>query len=120
MPREETPPLVYSSGTGRICPDCGRPASGCACRRRRKTPPAGDGTVRVRREVKGRRGRAVTTISGVPGSEDELRRLAAELKRRCGSGGSVKDGVIELQGDRREAVIPLLEARGYRVVRAGG
>jgi len=121
MPPGDGDRLVYSTATGRICPGCGRPEADCSCRRaRRVASSAGDGVVRVRREVKGRGGRPVTTIAGVPGDEEALRELAAELKRRCGSGGSVKAGVIELQGDRREVVIPLLEARGYRVVRAGG
>ncbi|HEY5658414.1 MAG TPA: stress response translation initiation inhibitor YciH, partial [Myxococcota bacterium] len=70
--------------------------------------------------VKGRRGKTVTTISGVPLSGDALRELAAELKRRCGTGGATKDGVIEIQGDHRDALIAELEARGYTVKRAGG
>jgi len=76
--------------------------------------------VRVRREVKGRRGKTVTTISGVPLPADALRALAAELKRRCGTGGSAKDGVIEIQGDHRDALVEELEARGYTVKLAGG
>jgi len=110
---------VYSSEHGRMCPHCGRPASRCACRASPRAP-RGDGVVRVRREVKGRRGKPVTTIEGVPLPSDALRALAGELKRRCGSGGSAKDGVIEIQGDHREVVVPELEARGYTVVRAGG
>jgi translation initiation factor 1 len=83
-------------------------------------PPA-DGIVRVRRETKGRKGKGVTTISGVPLGEDGLLELAAELKRRCGTGGTVKDGgVIEIQGDHRDEVVPLLEARGWTVKLAGG
>ncbi|HVP31323.1 MAG TPA: translation initiation factor Sui1 [Myxococcota bacterium] len=110
---------VYSSSQGRICPHCRRPAAQCICR---SSPRAaqGDGVVRVRREVGGRRGKTVTTISGVPLPEDALRDLAGELKRRCGSGGSVKDGVIEIQGDQRDAVVADLEARGFTVKRAGG
>jgi len=81
---------------------------------------AGDGTVRVRRETAGRGGKTVTTIAGVPGSADALRDLAGELKRACGSGGTVKDGVIEIQGDHRERVLAHLESKGYRVKRAGG
>jgi len=76
--------------------------------------------VRVRRETKGRKGKTVTTISGVPLAESELRELAGDLKRRCGTGGSAKDGVIEIQGDHRDALIADLEERGYTVKRAGG
>ena len=76
--------------------------------------------VRVRREVAGRRGKAVTTVSGVPVDDTELKRLAGKLKKRCGVGGSVKDGVIEIQGDHREAVIEILRAEGYAPVLAGG
>ena len=78
------------------------------------------GRVKVRREAAGRRGKAVTTVSGVPLDEDGLRELAGRLKKRCGVGGSVKDGVIELQGDRRDVVVELLRADGYDVVLAGG
>jgi translation initiation factor 1 len=78
------------------------------------------GRVKVRREVAGRRGKAVTTISGVPLGEDALRELAGRLKKRCGVGGSAKAGVIELQGDHRDAVVELLRAEGYDVVLAGG
>ncbi len=76
--------------------------------------------MRVRREVKGRRGKPVTTIAGVPLPSDDLKELAGELKRKCGSGGSAKDGVIEIQGDHRDVVVGELEARGYTVKRAGG
>ena len=116
MSRDRT---VYSSGAGRVCPHCARPARDCVCRKNPRAP-RGDGVVRVRREVKGRRGKPVTTIDGVPLDSERLRELAGELKRRCGSGGSVKNGVIEIQGDHRDALIPELEARGYTVKRAGG
>ena len=76
--------------------------------------------VKVRREVAGRRGKAVTTISGVPVDDAGLKQLAGRLKKRCGVGGSVKDGVIEIQGDHRDLVLQLLEAEGYRPVLAGG
>jgi translation initiation factor 1 len=78
------------------------------------------GRVKVRRETAGRRGKAVTTISGVPVRDDELKALAGRLKKRCGVGGSAKDGVIELQGDHRDAVVEVLRAEGYDVVLAGG
>lgn len=80
----------------------------------------GDGRVRVRREVAGRKGKAVTTVSGVPIDDAGLKALAGRLKKRCGVGGSIKDGVIELQGDHRDAVVELLRAEGHDVVLAGG
>ena len=81
---------------------------------------AAGGRVRVRRETSGRRGKAVTTVSDVPLADDGLRELAGRLKKRCGVGGSVKDGVIELQGDHRDTVVEVLRADGYEVVLAGG
>ena len=78
------------------------------------------GRVKVRRETSGRRGKAVTTVAGVPLDDDGLRELAGRLKKRCGVGGSVKDGVIELQGDHRDAVLEVLKADGYDAVLAGG
>ncbi len=77
-------------------------------------------TVKVRREVAGRRGKAVTTVSGVPVDAVELRALAGRLKKRCGVGGSVKNGVIEIQGDHRPVVVEILKAEGYAPVLAGG
>jgi translation initiation factor 1 len=81
---------------------------------------AAGGRVKVRRETSGRRGKAVTTIAGVPLADDGLRDLAGRLKKRCGVGGSVKDGVIELQGDHRDVVVETLRGEGYDVVLAGG
>lgn len=119
MPPRDPDPLVYSSRTGRVCPACRRPAERCACRARPRAP-RGAGVVRVRREVKGRRGKTVTTVSGIPLADAALGELAAELKRRCGSGGSVKDGVIEIQGDHRDALETALRERGFEVKRTGG
>ncbi len=76
--------------------------------------------MKVRREISGRRGKGVTTVSGLPLTDSELKDVAAKLKKRCGVGGSVKDGVIELQGDHRDVVIEVLRADGYDVVAAGG
>lgn len=76
--------------------------------------------VKVRREVAGRRGKAVTTVSGVPVDDAGLRELAGRLKKRCGVGGSVKGGVIEIQGDHRDVVVEILTAEGYTPVVAGG
>ncbi len=119
MARDDGARTVYASDRGRVCRACGRPARECICRAAPRAP-RGDGVVRVRREVAGRNGKTVTAIQGVPLASDALRSLAAELKRRCGSGGSAKDGVIEIQGDHRDAVIAELEARGYTVKRSGG
>jgi translation initiation factor 1 len=83
-------------------------------------PAPSDGKVRVRREIGGRRGKTVTTVSGVALRDAELKALAGRLKKRCGVGGSVKYGVIELQGDHRETVVQVLRADGYTVVLAGG
>ncbi len=119
MRRRDDARTVYSTGSGRMCPHCGRQAKQCVCRASPRAP-RGDGIVRVRRETKGRRGKTVTTISGVPLPEDDLRDLAGDLKRRCGTGGSAKDGVIEIQGDHRDTLVAELEKRGYTVKRAGG
>jgi translation initiation factor 1 len=85
------------------------------------TPAApGGGRVKVRRETAGRRGKAVTTVSNVPVDDAALRDLAGRLKKRCGVGGSAKDGVIELQGDHRDVVMAVLQAEGFDAVLAGG
>ncbi len=111
--------IVYSTDHGRMCPECGRPKDRCACRGTSDAPPA-DGVVRVRREVKGRAGKTVTAVYGLPLRGAALEALASELKRKCSAGGSVKEGVVVIQGDHRNAVVPLLEARGYKVKKAGG
>lgn len=111
--------LVYSSESGRICPECSRPVAGCICRKN-KGAAAGDGVVRLRRETKGRGGKTVTVITGIPLDEAGIKAVAAELKRRCGSGGTVSDGVIEIQGDHRELLQAELTRRGYKVKLAGG
>ena len=111
--------IVFSSAQGRMCPRCGKPVAQCSCTANPRAP-RGDGVVRVRREVQGRNGKTVTTISGVPLPGDALRELASELKRRCGTGGSAKDGTIEIQGDHRDLVASRLGALGYRVKLAGG
>lgn len=110
--------LVYSTDRGPACPVCRQPAERCACRP--EGSRAAGGVVRVRRERKGRGGKTVTAISGVPEEAASIKRLAAELKRRCGSGGTVRDGVIEIQGDHAQALLEDLRARGYSVKQSGG
>lgn len=112
--------LVYSSDSGRICPQCSKPIADCICRKPATIPHKGDGVVRVGRETKGRKGKGVTLINGVPLPPDELKALAKELKQKCGTGGTLKDGVIEIQGDHRDALIDLLKAKGWVVKRSGG
>jgi translation initiation factor 1 len=91
--------LVYSSEHGRMCPECGEPVKRCRCGEAEKAAVRGDGDVRVRYEVAGRKGKGVTVISGLPLNDPQLRALAKTLKQKCGTGGSVKNGVIEIQGD---------------------
>lgn len=117
--------LVYSTDGGRICPDCHNPVAACRCQQLRRTQirneskPA-DGIVRLRRETKGRKGKGVTLVDGLPLPADELASLARTLKNRCGSGGTVKDGVIEIQGDHRATLQSFLQDAGYKVKLAGG
>ena len=110
---------VYSTEKGRLCPQCQRPVAGCVCGRDR---PAytGDGIVRIRRETKGRNGKSVSVITGLPLAEAELKALAKALKKRCGVGGSSRDGTIEIQGEQRELLRDELEKRGFTVKIAGG
>ena len=110
--------LVYSTESGRTCPTCGQPVADCRCGP--AEPPAGDGIVRVSRETKGRKGKGVTLISGLALPEKDLKTLAKKLKAKCGTGGTVKDFVIEIQGDQRDTLVPELEKLGYTVKRAGG
>jgi translation initiation factor 1 len=112
--------IVYRTDGGRSCPRCGEPLAACRCAERATGLPEGDGIVRLRRERKGRGGKAVTLVDGVPLPAPELKRLAKRLKQRCGVGGAVKEGRIEIQGDQREVLKSLLEAEGFTVKLAGG
>lgn len=111
--------LVYSTDAGRMCPVCRKALTLCACTRA-PAVPAGDGTVRVLRETKGRGGKAVTVVRGVPVDAAALDTLGKRLRTACGSGGTVKEGVIEVQGDHVQRVMDLLQAQGFRVKKAGG
>ncbi len=112
--------LVYSSEFGRMCPQCNNPAPSCRCGKPRTAAPKKDGIVRLMRETKGRNGKGVTLITGLPLDEDGMKELAKSLKQKCGTGGSVKDHVIEIQGDHRETLERELRGLGYTVKRAGG
>ena len=110
--------LVYSTDAGRHCPDCGQPVDACVCKQ--QVIPEGDGIARVRRESKGRGGKTVTTITGVPLALEPLKELASTLKRRCGTGGALKDGVIEIQGDHVQLLLDELAKRGFKAKKSGG
>jgi translation initiation factor 1 len=110
---------VYSTDGGRMCPACRRPIGQCVCSQK-KAVPVTDGVVRVSRESKGRNGKNVTVIRGLALDSAALALLGRQLKAQCGSGGTVKGGVIEVQGDHCERVIEILESQGCVVKRAGG
>ena len=115
--------LVYSTEAGRMCPACRQPVAQCVCKARAKAASAGatgDGIVRVSRETKGRGGKAVTLVKGLALDEAALVALGKQLKAVCGSGGTVKDGVVEVQGDHCDRVIAALQKMGHTVKRAGG
>jgi translation initiation factor 1 len=111
--------LVYSTDAGRMCPACRRPIAQCVCKQAKPAAPS-DGVVRVSRETKGRGGKAVTVVKGLPLDEAALVKLGQQLKAACGSGGTVKDGVVEVQGDHCDRVIGMLKDQGHTVKRAGG
>jgi translation initiation factor 1 len=118
---------VYSTETGRICPACSKPVSACTCKKKKtakahKAPAVypKDGIIRIQREVKGRKGKTITAILGVPLENGELENFAKILKRRCGAGGSVKDGVVVIQGDHRQTLLDEIKKHGYTAKLAGG
>ncbi len=117
MPQSRT---VYSTAAGRLCPECGQALAGCQCQANAKQGIKGDGVIRIGRETKGRGGKGVTLVTGVPLAEDALKVLASKLKQLCGTGGTVKDGVIEIQGDHREKLLAHLQKAGYKAKLAGG
>ena len=117
--------LVYSTETGRICPDCGQPVVQCQCAANKRalvaaSSAAADGVLRVQRETKGRGGKSVTLVRGLALDAVALAALGKQLKAACGSGGTVKDGCVEVQGDHVTTVMAALVKLGYAVKRAGG
>ncbi|BES70475.1 translation initiation factor Sui1 [Marinobacter nanhaiticus D15-8W] len=118
MKKRSTGGLVFSTDQGRMCPDCREPVEACRCGEAQAPP--GDGIVRVSRETKGRKGKGVTLITGIPLAGKDLKDYAKTLKAKCGTGGTVKDGVVEIQGDHRELLVPLLQEKGWTVKKAGG
>ncbi len=99
-----------------LCPKCHQLKTTCTCK---SEEPSKSTVVRVGRETKGRGGKGVTIISDLPLNESGLAELATKLKTRLGTGGTVKDGRIEIQGDHRDRIVQELEGLGYRAKRAG-
>ena len=110
--------LVYSTELGRTCPQCRQALAACVCKA--NAGPAGDGAVRVSRQTKGRGGNSVTVVKGLALGPVALALLGKQLRTACGSGGTVKDGVIEIQGDHCERVIAALKSQGHSAKQAGG
>jgi len=119
-PFSENGGIVYSTGIGERCPNCLRAVRECVCKKGTPGKPSSDGIVRVSRETQGRKGKGVTVISGLGLPEAELQALATELKKKCGSGGSVVNGRIEIQGEHRDRLVQELSQRGWKAKRAGG
>ncbi|GAA4429524.1 translation initiation factor Sui1 [Acidovorax lacteus] len=111
--------LVYSTESGRMCPGCRQPVAACVCARQ-PARPAGDGVARVSRTTAGRGGKVVTLVRGLPLDDAALAALGKQLRTACGSGGTVRDGSIEIQGDHLERVMAWLQAQGHAVRRVGG
>lgn len=110
--------LVYSTESGRMCPACRQPLASCACKG--AAVPLGDGNVRVSRQTKGRGGKCVTVVKGLALDAAALAVLGKQLRSACGSGGTVKDGVIEVQGDHCDVVMDVLTKANHRPKRTGG
>lgn len=111
--------LVYSTETGRVCPGCQQPLAQCVCKAAAKAAVTGDGAVRVTLQTKGRGGKAVTVVKGVALDAMALAVLGKQLRAGCGAGGTVKDGVIEVQGDHVELVLAMLTKQGHRAKKGG-
>lgn len=111
--------VVYSTEDGKMYPECGKPISACICHLN-KPLPASDGIVRISRETKGRKGKGVTTVKGLALDTASLIKLGKTLKTTCGSGGTVKNGVVEIQGDHVVLVMEYLKKQGFVVKRSGG
>ncbi len=115
MTRDAPGRLVYSTEAGRLCPRCGWPKDDCRCAANLEQPVPERIVARLRLEKSGRGGKSVTVVDGLPKNREFLSALASDLKRACGSGGTAGDGCVEIQGDRRETLRPLLAARGFTV-----
>ncbi len=112
--------LVYSTAGDNTCPRCGKALQKCQCDQQRRQPAHNDGIIRIQRQTKGRGGKEVTVASGFALKPEALKALAKRLKTSCGSGGSIKDNTVEIQGDHRQTLQKLLEKDGFTVRLSGG
>ena len=112
--------LVYSTALGRTCPKCEKSKDKCTCSKKKKQVINSDDRIRVCRETKGRKGKGVSIITGLPLDQTALKKLAKELKKRFGCGGTVHDGVIEIQGNHRDLIVEELIKRGFDAKKSGG
>ena len=118
--------LVYSTETGRICPECQKPRPKCICKKGKPSSKItsgtcpDDGIVRIQRETKGRKGKTATMIYGLPLNEPDLKQFAGRLKALCGTGGSVKNGIVVIQGDHLQTLLKAIQKQGYPAKLAGG
>jgi translation initiation factor 1 len=120
MPKHHPGGLVYSTDGGRMCPACRRPVAACTCAAKAVPIGPGDGIVRVSRETQRRGGKTVTVVRGLALDAAGLAALGKRLRSACGAGGTVKDGVLEVQGDHAERIVAWLQQDGWTVKRAGG
>ena len=112
--------LIYSTEFGKMRPSCGKQSAECKCKKKKNNTSKEDGKVRVERSTKGRKGKCVSLISGLPLEGAELKGLAKKLKQKCGTGGTVKNGMVEIQGDHRDILVEELNKLGYKAKKAGG
>jgi len=122
MASDNQNPTVFSTEFGRLCPKCGKPLRICVCKKveNNSSKKTSDSIVRLFVDRKGRGGKTVTIIDGLPYSSDQLKDLAKSIKRQCGTGGAIKEGKIEIQGDVRDLILPMLQKLGLVVKKAGG
>ena len=116
--KKKTEGLVYSTDHGKMCPGCDKPITDCACSKSEATSLKGP--IHIRRETKGRKGKGVTVVSNLPMAPPQIKDLAKELKSKVGTGGTVKNGTIEIQGEHIELLMKVLSGKGWKVKKIGG
>jgi translation initiation factor 1 len=112
--------LVYSTEFGDTCPKCKKNFKKCRCKNKTTTAATLDGIIRVGRETKGRKGKGVTLVAGIDPEKEDIKSISKALKQKCGTGGTVKNGIIEIQGDHRDLILTELENLGFKVKKSGG